>query len=165
MNEEAIPYFDDKENKFLPDKPIVERYVVNAIVLNRAKNEILCLQWHDFKWNTFVNGGIDEGEDAVIAAMREIKEETGYTHVRFMCELGKAKSRFYMPAKEENRIAHATGMLFELTDEDRDVVDEEETKKHISVWVPVDDVSSFVNIDWQLYLWEKALEIIESKID
>ena|SRR3989344_6743716 len=61
--------------------------VAGGIVLN-ARGEVALVQsGHDNFWG-FPKGHIDEGENALAAARREIAEETGLEHVLFVKELG-----------------------------------------------------------------------------
>ncbi len=152
-----IPNFEDMENRFVDGAPIVKRDMVLSIVYNPKTDEVLCLKWNAFDWKTLVTGGIDPGEDAVTAGMREIKEETGYTNVKFLGECGKAKSSFYAANKKENRISNATGLVFELISGDKIDTNDEEKEKHLPFWIPRSEVASYVNIDWQLYLFERAI--------
>ncbi|MEN9605062.1 MAG: leucyl-tRNA synthetase [Candidatus Parcubacteria bacterium] len=153
-----IPYFEDLQNPVRPDKRTVERNMAQAIVWDKSKNVILCMHWPELGWKTLVLGGVEEGEDMVEAAKREIAEETGYMDVKFICEVGQTKGAFFAINKDENRISNGTGLLFELITEARREVDEAETKKHGSHWIPVDEVMNFVNIEAQQYMLKKAFE-------
>ncbi len=157
MSTDEIPFFEDQTNRVIPGQPVIERDVATCVLYNPKTDEVLCLKWGSFDWKTLINGGIDEGEDAITAAKREICEETGYKDIRFLADLGKVRSSFYAANKKENRIANSTGLIFELITNERVDIDASELAKHISEWVHKDKVASYINIDWQLYLWEKAL--------
>ncbi|MES2930684.1 MAG: NUDIX hydrolase [Patescibacteria group bacterium] len=161
MNIEDIPYFEDPVDKIVPGLPIVERKQVLSIVYDPRNDAVLCMRWHEFGWRTFVNGGVEETDvDLVEAGKREIHEETGYTDVRYVAEIGKVQAAFYNSYKKENRMMAATGLLFELVSDKRDLVDQSETAKHSAEWIPKSETPSYITVDWQLYLWEKVVENI-----
>ena len=159
MNTEEIPYFEDKESALRPDLPIVERDTINAILYNPKTNEYLCLDWEKFNWKTFIIGGVEDGENPVVAAQREIKEETGYSNLKFITEIGKARSGYFAAHKNENRISNAAGLLFELITEEKEAVDSSETVNHICRWIPEKEVGDFINLDSQRYFWEMMKKV------
>ncbi len=160
MTDTTIPYFEDEESKLNPDLPIVERDTINAIIYDPVKNEVLCLDWEKFGWKTFVIGGIENNEDPIAAATREIQEETGYKNIKFIAEVGRSKSGYYAAHKKENRISNAVGLLFELVDSEQVDTKESETANHVIKWIPKDEVSSYISLASQKYIWEKALEVL-----
>jgi hypothetical protein len=160
MNNTEIPYFEDEKNKIRPDMPTVERNVVQAIIFNPQTHEVLCLDWEEFDWKTFIIGGIEDNEDPIQGALREIKEETGYKNLEFVSEVGKTRSAFFAKHKNENRVANATGLLFKLIDTEQDTVKDSETVNHVTKWIPKDQVRSFINLDNQKYIWEIAEKLL-----
>ena len=151
-----IPYFEDEETKPQPGYPTVERETINAIVYDPATDEVLCLDWNNFDWKTFVIGGVEAGEDPVVGALREIEEETGYADLEFIADFGRMKSGYFAAHKNENRIANATGLIFKLKSRAQKEVSEEEKGVHTLVWLHRADVANFVNLSSQKYAWEKA---------
>lgn len=146
MKKVIAPYFPDLENPFKPGKETIFREVVHSIVLNQKTGKILCLDWKDFGWKTFVIGGKENNEDAVEAALREIKEETGYKNLKFIKKLaGPWVNKFYAKHKDINRIAKAELLLFELENEDRDEVSIDETGRHNVVWIDKDKLKDFIS--------------------
>jgi hypothetical protein len=152
-----IPYFEDPESALMPGIPVVERDAINAIVWNPLSGEALCLDWEKFGWKTFIIGGIEKDESEIEAALREIKEETGYQNLRFLLDLGKTRSGYYAAHKGENRISNATGLLFELIDDQKIEVPDANELPHVFRWIKRDEVLDFITLSSQKHIWEKAL--------
>jgi leucyl-tRNA synthetase len=79
-------------------------------------------------------GGIEEGETEVEAGEREIREESGYKNFKFIRYMGSVQSEFFAAHKDLNRVAHTRELLFELVDEEREEISEEEKDIHDLEW-------------------------------
>jgi leucyl-tRNA synthetase len=134
------------EIAFRENEKVVERNVIRAVVKHWSEDKYLVLNWKDNKWKTFISGGIEDGENPVNAAIREIKEETGYTNVDFISEIGgPVRAKFYSPLKGQNRIDIQQGLLFKLKDDTKIQVSEEELSKHDSEWVSTEKIEGIFN--------------------
>jgi len=116
-------------------KELVTREATVNILHDPKTDRYLCLKWKKQPWTTFVTGGVEGDESSVDAAVREIREETGYKDVRLVRTLGKMRSEFFAAHKDVNRIALNTVQLFELVSDARDEVSEDELAKHEAVWL------------------------------
>ena len=128
------------------DEPFQERNSIIAIVKHWSEDKYICLAWKPAEWKGFVVGGIEKGEDAIAAGVREIVEETGYQKPTFIRQLGGTiHDKFYHTIKRVNTFAHFTPLLFQL--EDGTHVDIADTEKdlHDVHWVDADKVANFVN--------------------
>jgi len=84
----------------------------------------------------FPKGTIDEGETKEVAAVREVKEETGYSAdiVDFLGEY-----TFEFDWKDGQRYQKTvTYYLMELTDDSAPVPDLQEGEDFVNMWVPFD---------------------------
>lgn len=141
VKESVIPRLVDERNPHVKGKNIVFRNAVIVVVRNPKNGKFLCLKWKKHAWVTFVMGGIEEGEDPVSAAIREIKEETGYQNVRFVKNLLSAQSEFFAAHKDVNRVAHTRNLLFDLVDEERENIATEEADIHEIEWRDLEGVN------------------------
>jgi leucyl-tRNA synthetase len=130
-----------------PNLPFIKRNAVCAIIRNPRNNMYLCSVWKDFKMHGLVTGGIEEGEDVVEAAIREIKEETGYKNLKLVHDPKFAlHSQFYHRMKKENRWARFHYVFFDLIDEEQDPISEKEAAIHDLIWKTADDLKTFFTV-------------------
>lgn len=138
----VMPVLPDPTNPHQPGKEIVFRTATINVVYDPKTDRYLILRWKQQPWTTFITGGVEDGEDSVVAAIREIAEETGYTDVRLVRKLGgDAQAEFYATHKEVNRVARNSLFLFELQSDARQDVAEEESAQHESLWIPAADLT------------------------
>lgn len=132
----AVPAHDDRDYEFAKKYSIEIKHVIAqetgvpqenpefrksivAVVYNPKEKKYLSLNWGQLGGNLFIGGGMDEGEDGISAAIREIKEETGYSNVRCISQTETIFHNYFAHSKNVARRIEATGFLFELVDEER----------------------------------------------
>ncbi len=137
----AVPAHDERDHAFaekfqLPIQEVVEpqfgsaqgdekhKQAIIAVVRNPKTNEVLVLDWgprrENWGGNLFIGGGIEEGEDPIETAEREIAEETGYAHVRHVkTSPTYVNNYFFSNVKNQNYHARFLPMLFELVDDEQ----------------------------------------------
>lgn len=136
IREVVMPWRVDVKNPPQAGKKEIERKTVHALVIDPANGKILCIKWKKFPWTGFVVGGVDEGEDIVAAARREILEETGYKNLKYVRVLGgQVRGEYFAAHKGENRVAISNAILFELENHDRAPIAQEEIDKHEVIWL------------------------------
>ena len=141
-----MPSNVDANNLPKAGKENTKRDIVHIILRSPQNNSVLVEflngeEWGENKPKTFIIGGIEEGEAVEEAAVREIKEETGYKNVNFVEEIPfEQQSLFYAAHKDVNRLVNVHTLVFDLIDEEREEVIEEEKKLHDIRWIKENEV-------------------------
>ncbi|MSR71218.1 MAG: leucine--tRNA ligase [Candidatus Taylorbacteria bacterium] len=136
------------------DMPVSEGDAVYCIIKHWSEDKFLCMKWKKNDWKGYVIGGIEKGETPEEAAIREVREETGYQNVISKGVIGRTDSRFYQELKKQNRLAHGRVVSLELTDGKRSEISDEEKMIQDMEWVPRDQVRDFVNRGDLKYMWD-----------
>ncbi len=157
-------HFVETANPPRADKPTIRRKTIHAIVRRTTDGAILMLKWNSNQRtdgsfpNTFILGGVEDGEDAVESALRELKEETGLEEVKFIKQLPLAvHSEYFAGHKDQNRYSEVSVLYFETDGKNQTAVTEEEKKKHEAMWVPEQDVARTINVIDGPYIWQQFL--------
>jgi leucyl-tRNA synthetase len=158
----AVPAHDERDYEFakkfdLPIAPVVaetfmesdsplregyemvDRNAAQVIVEHPDNGSYLLLErkgWKDSTQPSFVTGGIDEGEDAVAAAVRELGEETGYVDIAEAHLTDYIyQPVFYHEVKKVNRRATMHTVVIKLGSLKQNKVAEEEQALNAPMWV------------------------------
>ena len=142
---------------FKKNEPINERNAVVAVIKHWSEDKYLGVHWKKTDWKGFVIGGIENGEDKIVAGLREITEETGYKNVEFVKSLGgNINARFYQQVKKHNRLAHFEPVLFKLKNGETIETTEEEKVLHEFKWLLPKELEIFITHSDMRLIWERV---------
>ena len=160
IKEVIRPYVIDHVNVPRVDKPTKIRNNVHAIVYDPKEKKYLIIRNSIHKWDTIVIGGIEEGEDVIEAAKRELCEETGYTDVAFKKILGNpVQAGYFAPHKDENRLAIASAVYFELVSEAKvQIATDGENEGNEVLWISESEFVPGKMINSELPFWLDRLK-------
>ncbi len=137
------------------------RKSIVAIVRNPGTKKMLSISWGEkLGGNLFVGGGVEADEDIIDAARREIKEETGYKNLKLISQTETIEHHYFAASKNVNRKIEATGLLFELGDEEQDEIslEENEKDKFKVEWVSLDEAKTKVQDELHKLVFESLVE-------
>jgi leucyl-tRNA synthetase len=164
MRRSVEPIFYSTDSPIQKDLPIIKRNAVCAVVRNPRDGKYLCSVWRDMHMNGMITGGVEEGEDMVEGARREIYEESGYKNIKLVNNPDIAiHSLFFHRKKKENRWARFQYLFFDLIDEEKDPIDEKEAAIHDVVWKTRKELENFFSVvegEFTLGLIDNNLEYI-----
>ena len=139
----AMPYILDLKNPPQEGKENTKRNIVHCIVKHPSENKFLALRHKKMPWLTPITGGIEGGESVIEAALREIKEETGYKNAKFVKELPLVfKAEFYAAHKNVNRVVTSHILYFELENLESVEIPEREKELHDIEWTDFSKIGS-----------------------
>ena len=90
-------------------------------------------------------GHIEPGEDRATAALREVREETGYANLRIVADLGTLTAEFPMDGKWI--IRHESAFLMALDDTTTVPRDAKDTARFEPLWTPLADAPDLLTFE------------------
>jgi ADP-ribose pyrophosphatase YjhB (NUDIX family) len=149
-----------------PEATDVEGVVV--VGYDPAIDKWLALEWTGKGTIWLVGGGRERGESFEHAAIRELKEETGYAYFRQQVQLGGfIRSHYYNEKKGLHRRSNSLAMLFLLDSKDRGEQELESHEKFDVVWLGYDELREALKhtgggVEHWLAVLERAHDYIKS---
>jgi leucyl-tRNA synthetase len=170
IRQSIAPYKLDESN---PPRDGYENTIrsVAHVILENTKGEVLTLnlkgeEWGNDKPKTLIIGGMEEGESPEDAALREVKEETGYTDIEIIKVYPiEFHAEFFAAHKKVNRYVKTTGVFCRLKSEKQEVIIKEEKELHDIVWVKRDMLPNSVTIPDDIFLSKTYIENVDTYTD
>ena len=145
-----VPFLKTNFEKDLPrvDKETIKRNNVIVIIKHWEEDKYYCLDWVKYGWKSFVIGGVEDNESIKEAAIREMKEESGYQNIKSIKKLGgKISTKFYAFHKGINRDTDLEGYYVELKDGEFVEPEAKHVEHHKGEWVSKEKLSDFINLN------------------
>jgi leucyl-tRNA synthetase len=152
----------DKRNPPVANKEKVERKNVQAVVFDPKTEKYLCLHSIKHLWNTFPMGGVNDGEDLIEAAKREVLEETGYKNlIKGKILGGSVRAEYFAKHKDQNRVSFTNLVYFELDGYSQDEISEEEKGENEILWVDKGNLNCDFMCHAEMDVWLERLNNAE----
>lgn len=140
------------------DFPMTERQVVNVVIKHPTEDQYLCVHNKKFDWVNFVMGGIEDEETPIDAAIREVKEETGYTDITIDKQMEFIYyDNFYAQHKKVNRHITCYTVVGHLNSLDQVAIDEKEQEIADVLWITKDKLMDSLSTEAHKYDAMRAL--------
>jgi leucyl-tRNA synthetase len=129
---------------FKQDEPVQENRGIIAVIKHWSEDKYLGLHWPEPQWGTWLTGGIDEGFTPEETVYKEILEETGFKNAKIVKSIGMVHSRYYHAPKKVNRLGHTPAFLVELSNGEKNEIEDHESKRHVMKWLSKEEMKKFL---------------------
>lgn len=142
------------DNKPRDDKEWSFRENVVLIVKHWNEEKYLYIDYKDQDWKCFISGGVEKEETHKDAAIRELKEESGYVNIKEIKEMPlKMANVFYAAHKGVNRYSTVTSFYIELLDGECLELEESEKLEHEVKWETKENLYEILKNGFTDQIW------------
>ena len=144
---------------FDENAPIVERDPIAVIIIHPTEDMYLLAEWKSSNWRGFLTGGIEDGDTLEDTVRKEVKEETGYIHIKEIIKTDiVSHGLFFHTVKRVNRLAHYHLVIAKLQDLEQVEISDEEKSIAEFVWYKKEDILNLLTRNDMKILWNHFLE-------
>ncbi len=103
-------------------------------------------------------GHVEDGESRSEAALREVREETGYCNLRILADLGTVVNRFTIPDEGVHVTRHEGYFLMTLEDETQAPRPAHDEDRFDVLWAPVHEALQLLTFETEREFLRRALQ-------
>ena len=142
------------DNKPREDNEWSYRQNVVLIVEHWTENKYLYIDYKNQNWKCFISGGVEENETSKEAAIRELKEESGFYNIKKIEEMPfKMANVFYAAHKGVNRYSIVTAFYIKLENSDCLELDQKEKEEHDVKWSSKEELYEILKNGFTDQIW------------
>ena len=103
-------------------------------------------------------GHVEPGESVREAALREVREESGYADVDIMADLGTIVNHFVVPERDRDVVREEIFFLMRLQSDERFVQDDHDASQFNTLWVPLDQALAHLTYESEKEFARRAIQ-------
>ena len=172
----AVPAHDERDYEFAkkfgidiipvieqitgtPRKDEKQKNSIVAVLYDEKEDKYLTINWKNLGGRLFIGGTRKENESPLDCAIREIKEETGYTDITYIHDIFPINHHYYAHNKNQAYEIESTGLLFKLNSDKKveTSLDEDEKDNFIVEWVSKDIIEKEVEDELHITTFRNLL--------
>ena len=172
----AVPAHDERDYEFAkkfgidiipvieqitgtPRKDEKQKNSIVAVLYDEKEDKYLTINWKNLGGRLFIGGTRKENESPLDCAIREIKEETGYTDITYIHDIFPINHHYYAHNKNQAYEIESTGLLFKLNSDKKveTSLDEDEKDNFIVEWVSKDIIEKEIEDELHITTFRNLL--------
>ena len=169
----AVPAHDERDYDFakkfnIPIIPVIEQITgskaanesykksIVALVYDPKTNKYLTINWKEKGGRLLIGGTVNENEDLVECAIREIAEETDYIDLKYIDSSSPINHHYYAFNKDKYFEIEATGIYFELLSDKKEIgsLDDDEVDCFNVEWVSKEEIEKEIEDELHRTIFE-----------